>query len=126
MNARNRDPIAWVVEQSPFDYSPARVFAPTIKPIIADALTPNADSDWHQHSIHQMRKAFADYIPGLDFVIPTGRPVRMMLAGMIMRECGNYHKLLGWDDKQQRYFLYELDLRRPGFNKPNDGFSRRE
>lgn len=114
----SRAPIVWVVEQGPFDYAPARVFGDEIRPIVADKLTPNADSQWHATTIQQLRKAFSDYIPGVDFVIPTGRPVRMMLAAMIMRERGNYHKLLGWDDKQQRYFLYELDLRQPIPSKP--------
>lgn len=107
-----REPVVWVIEQGAFDYSPARVFGSDIRVIHADALSPNADADWHAKTIHQMRRAFADYIPGLDFVIPTGRPVRMMLAAMIMRERGGHHKLLGWDDRTQRYFLYELDLRR--------------
>lgn len=111
LNDEQRSPIVWVVEQGEFDYSPARVFGPEIRPIVADKLTPNADANWHAKTIQQMRRAFSDYVPGLDFVIPTGRPVRMMLAAMIMRERGVRHKLLGWDDRTQRYFLYELDLR---------------
>ncbi len=106
-----RSPIVWVVEQGEFDYSPARVFGDEIRLITADKLTPNADASWHAKVIQQMRKDFSAYIPGVDFVIPTGRPVRMMLAAMIMRERGDRHKLLGWDDRTQRYFLYELDLR---------------
>jgi hypothetical protein len=106
-----RSPIVWVVEQGEFDYSPARVFGDEIRLIAADKLTPNADASWHAKVIQQMRKGFSEYIPGLDFVIPTGRPVRMMLAAMVMRERGDRHKLLGWDDRTQRYFLYELDLR---------------
>lgn len=108
---QNRSPIVWVVEQGEFDYSPARVFGSDIRVITADKLTPNADASWHAKVIQQMRKDFAGYIPGIDFVIPTGRPVRMMLAAMVMRERGDRHKLLGWDDRTQRYFLYELDLR---------------
>ncbi len=109
----NRSPIVWVVEQGEFDYSPALVFGREIKLITADKMTPNADASWHAKVIQQMRKGFSEYIPGLDFVIPTGRPVRMMLAAMVMRERGDRHKLLGWDDRTQRYFLYELDLRQP-------------
>ena len=108
-----RVPIIWVVEQGAFDYSPARVFGGEIRPLVIDPLTPNAASaNWHNKAIQQMRRALADYIPGIDFVIPTGRPVRMMLAALIMRERGEVHKFLGWDDRQQRYFSYEFDLRR--------------
>lgn len=109
----NRSPIVWVVEQATFDYSPARVYGQEIRPIHVDQLSPNADAEWHRNVIHQMRRAFADYIPGLDYVIPTGKPVRMMLAAMVMRERGEVHKLLGWDDRQQRYFEYPFDLRPP-------------
>lgn len=114
--SEQRSPIVWVVEQGAFDYSPARVFGQEIRPIVADRLAPNADANWHAKTIQQMRKAFSEYIPGVDFVIPTGRPVRMMLAAMVMRERGARHKLLGWDDKTQRYFLYELDLRQQNGN----------
>ena len=113
----SRSPIVWVVEQGEFDYSPARVFGDEIRVITADKLTPNADASWHAKVIQQMRKDFSGYIPEIDFVIPTGRPVRMMLAAMIMRERGDRHKLLGWDDRTQRYFLYELDL--SGFRLTN-------
>jgi hypothetical protein len=107
----NRSPIVWVVEQGEFDYSPARVFGDEIRVITADKLTPNAEASWHMKVIHQMRRDLVDYIPGVDFIIPTGRPVRMMLVAMILREKGDRHKLLGWDDRTQRYFLYELHLK---------------
>lgn len=109
-DTRSGSPIVWVVEQAAFDYSPALVFGKEICPIVVDRLTPNADASWHNKTIHQMRRAFADYIPGIDYVIPTGQPVRMMLAAMVLRERGGRHNLLGWDDKTQRYFLYQLDL----------------
>lgn len=111
MNTRSRPPVVWVVEQGPFDYSPARVFGDEIRIINADKLSPNAESSWHLKTIAQMRKALADYIPELDYVIPTGRPVRMMLVGMLLKERGNVHRLLGWDDRSQRYLEYILDLR---------------
>lgn len=110
----NRSPIIWVIEQGQFDYSPALVYGGEIRVLQAEPLTPNAPAaNWHAKVIQQMRRSFADYIPGIDFVIPTGRPVRMMLAAMIMRERGPRHNLLGWDDRTQRYFVYELDLNQP-------------
>lgn len=111
-NERDRSPIAWVLEQGEYDYSPAKAFAQDIRLVVADRLTPNApDAHWHKRSIQQMRRAFADYVPGVDFVIPTGQPVRMMLAAMIMKERGDVHNMLGWDPKTARYLLYRLDLR---------------
>lgn len=108
---QKRSPIIWVVEQGEFDYSPARVFGDEIRVLTAEKMTPNADASWHAKVIQQMRKDFSGYIPGIDFVIPTGKPVRMMLAAMVLREMGKHHKLLGWDDRTQRYFLYDIDLK---------------
>lgn len=107
----HRLPIIWVVEQGGFDYSPALVFGNELRVIMADRLTPNAEASWHAKTIQQIRRELSLYIPGVDLIIPTGKPVRMMLVAMILREKGERHKLLGWDDKTQRYFLYELDLR---------------
>jgi hypothetical protein len=102
----------WVLEpEGEFDYSPAKVFGDEIRPIIGGKLSPNADATWHHRAIQQLRQAFVDYVPSVDFVIPTGRPVRMMLAAMVMRERGERHKLLGWDNKTRRYLMYDLDLR---------------
>lgn len=121
----NRSPIVWVVEKASFDYSPARVYGQTIRAIEADQLSPNADASWHDKTIQQVRKALSDYIPGIDYIIPTGKPVRMMLVGLILRERGDVHNFLGWDDRTQRYFVYEIDLRRdkavPGRHINNRG-----
>lgn len=105
-----RGPVAWVIEPGAFDYSPAKVFVEGIRQLTAPQLSPNADMAWHEAAIQGMRAALSDYRPGHDFVIPTGRPVRMMLAAMVMREISERHKLLGWDDKQQRYMVYDLFL----------------
>lgn len=103
-------PVVFVVEQGYFDYTPARVFAPEIRFLSAPRLSPNGDPAWQQRVIVQISKELKDYTPGVDFVIPTGQPARMMLVAMIMREKGTFHNILGWDDRSQRYMLYALDL----------------
>jgi hypothetical protein len=107
----NRAPVVWVAAHGTFDYSPARVFAPEIRVIPGDKLSPNASADWHANQIQEIRRCLSDYIPGIDFVIPTGQPVRMMLVAMLLKERGDRHQFLGWDDKTQRYFHYPIDLR---------------
>lgn len=105
-----RDPVVWLLEQAAFDYSPARVFADKIIPIHAARLTPNAEGFWNTQVLAQLRTALRDYRPGHDFVIPTGNPVRMMLASMVLREHGDVHQVLGWDARVGHYHLYTLDL----------------
>lgn len=105
-----RPPVVWVLEQSAFDYSPALVFAEKIQLVHAARLTPNADCAWNQQVLHQLRYSLSDYRPGHDFVIPTGNPVRMVLASMVLRECGTQHQILGWDARVGHYHLYTLEL----------------
>lgn len=115
-----RGPVVWVIEKMPFDYSPAKVFAEVVRQIVADELVPNApDESWNVKAIQQMRRALSDYIPGTDFIIPTGSPVRMLTAGLLLKERGDVHNFLGYDNRQSRYLLYRVDLRdRPTiFNK---------
>lgn len=105
-----RDPVVWLLEQSSFDYSPARVFAEKVIPIHAARLTPNVGSDWNERVLQQLRAELRDYRAGHDFIIPTGNPVRMVLAAMVLREHGDTHQLLGWDARVGHYHLYTLDL----------------
>lgn len=102
---------AFVVTPIPeADYSPAHVFVSSIEIIGGPILSPNASSSWHQPAIDHIRKSLSNYIPGLDYIIPTGAPVRMMLVAMVLREKAPHHKLLGWDTRSSRYFCYEFNL----------------
>lgn len=110
---RARGPIVWVIEKMPHDYTPARVYAEDIRQIVADKLVPNApDDSWNADAVRQLRRAFADYIPGLDYIIPTGSPVRMLTTGLLLKELGDVHNFLGYDARTNRYLLYRIDLRR--------------
>lgn len=107
-----RGPIIFVTEQAPHDYSPALPFGEEIRAIRAPALTPNAPEEaWNFGSIHDIRRALADYMPGFDLVIPTGHPVRMMLVGMLLAQRGDRHQILGWDARAQRYLKYVLNIK---------------
>lgn len=105
-------PIVYVIEQQPFDYTPAMTFG-EVKFMEPRKLAPVAPSDpgtWNKAVMAQMRKELADYVPGYDFIIPTGAPNRMMLAGMVLAEKGKSHKILGWDARTQRYLEYRICL----------------
>lgn len=109
--AVRKDPIAYVVTPTPHaDYSPAHVFVGKIEVIGGPVLSPNAESSWHTGAIHHIRRILSNYIPGFDYIIPTGQPARMMLVGMVLMEKGKRHQLLGWDTRTGRYVKYDLNL----------------
>lgn len=105
-------PTVYVIEQQAYDYTSAEVFGQLhfieAKPLAPQS--PGAPDTWNRNVVHQIRNALQDYVPGLDFVIPTGSPSRMLLAGMLLTEKGKRHKILKWDGRTQRYLQYDVTL----------------
>src|SRR5688572_10084517 len=112
MSTETNRPVDYVVEQQAFDYSAAEAFG-NLRFVEAKPLapqSPGAPDTWNRNVVHQLRKEFSDYMPGYDFVIPTGSPSRMMLSGMLLAEKGKKHKILKWDGRTQRYLQYDVTL----------------
>lgn len=111
MNAEvDKAPIVYVLEQQPFDYTPAGAFG-ELKFLEPRKLAPTAPADpntWNRAVLAQMRKELANYVPGYDFIVPTGAPARMLLAGIVLAEKGKNHKILGWDRRTQRYLEFRI------------------
>jgi len=108
----DNEPMVYVVDQQPFDYSPAAAFG-TLYFMRSVRLAPSAPNDrneWNTNAIKQLRGELRDYIPGRDYVIPTGAPTKMLLVGMLLAQLGPTHKLLGWDARAQKYHCYELEI----------------
>lgn len=105
-------PRVYVVEQQPFDYSPSQVFGDPIfmevQKLAPDS--PGAGTTWNSKVLQQIRRELDQYVPGLDFLIPTGAPAKLMAVGAILKEKGPTHNILGWDAKTQRYLHYVLVL----------------
>lgn len=105
-------PKVFVLEQQPFDYSPATVYG-DLKFVTAQRLAPaapGAPDNWNKGVISALRKELSDYVPNLDYVVPTGAPSRLVLVGMLLREMGPRHRLLGWDARTQRYIEYTIEV----------------
>lgn len=105
-------PRVYVVEQQPFDYGPAAAYGDTIfmdvQKIAPDS--PGAGLSWNEKILSQVRRELSQYVPNIDFIIPTGSPVKMLLVGAVMKEKGPIHNVLGWDARTQRYLHYLVVL----------------
>lgn len=102
----------FIVERMPFDYAAAAAFG-ELDFLEGARLAPDAPGDttmspWNHHLVSALQHRLAEYIPGLDYVIPTGSPVKIMVVGMILAAKGGVHKILKWDDRTQRYLLHTL------------------
>lgn len=112
MNDKVKKCRVYVVEQQPFDYTPATAYG-DLYFLDSQKLAPNAPNapdTWNRSVIHNLRRELAGYVPGYDFVVPTGAPSRMLVVGMLLAERGNTHRMLGWDNRTQRYLEYIVTL----------------
>lgn len=114
MNAKSAEPTptVYVAEHQAYDYTPAEAFG-TLHFIEAKPLapqSPSAPDAWNKGVVHQIRKVLTNYLPGFDFIIPTGSPSRMLLVGMLLAERGKKHNILKWDGRTQRYLQYNVTL----------------
>jgi hypothetical protein len=105
-------PRVYVVEQQPFDYSPAQVFGDThfmdVQRLAPDA--PGAGLGFNSRVLQQIRRELSEYVPGIDYIVPTGAPAKLMAVGAVLKEKSANHNVLGWDAKTQRYLHYVLVL----------------
>ncbi len=107
-----KTPRVFIVEQQPFDYTPATVFG-HLEFLEADHLAPNAPNapdTWNRRVVHTLQKGLSDYVADYDYVIPTGAPSRMLVVGMLLATKGKIHRILGWDNRQRRYMEYKINL----------------
>lgn len=105
-------PMVYVIEQQPFDYNPAAKFGTLffMNNMKLAPTSPNDNNTWNDRLLRTIRKELADYQPGKDYVIPTGSPAKMLVAGMVLGSIGTVHRLLGWDARAQHYVEYVVNL----------------
>jgi len=99
----------WIMDTNAFDYSPAEAFGE-----IVTLRTPNfaagAGNEWNRDVVHQLRKQLLGYVPMRDYLIPTGKPLKMCTISLLLREFGDKHRFLAWDAMHYRYVPYEVDV----------------
>jgi hypothetical protein len=102
----------YIIEQQPFDYTPATMYGELqfLKAARLAPHAPNAPNTWNRSVINELSTELNAYMPGVDYIIPTGSPVRMMLAGMVLAHKGRQHKFLKWDTRSRRYLEFVIEL----------------
>lgn len=105
-------PRVYIVEQQPFNYSPADAFGDILFMDVQRLApeTPGAGTGWNSKILSQIRRELANYVPTIDFVVPTGSPAKLLAVGAALKEKGSIHNVLGWDGRTQRYIHYVMVL----------------
>jgi hypothetical protein len=112
-----RKPRVWVLDQNAFDYSPAEAYGEIVS-LRSAAFSSGAGDDWNREIIHSIRKQLIDYVPMEDYLIPTGKPLKMCAISLILRDFGDKHLFLAWDAMHYRYVKYEVDVGRDFVSQP--------
>ena len=111
MSTAKQRPTVYIEDENSFDYSPAQAYGDIV--VLRSqrfAAGLGADDAWNANIKHSLRKQLVDYRPMVDFVIPTGDPLKMnLVAGLLVKGYGDRHQFLKWDMKAYRYVLHVLD-----------------
>ena len=98
-----------VQEQPQYDYSAAERYG-DVTFVSAFDLSPMAQSLRNKEIMAAMRKAMSDYIPGIDYILPSGSPINIAAIMMLAGRMGSKHKILKWDNRSNSYAEVILEI----------------
>jgi hypothetical protein len=99
------------MDTNSFDYTPAEAFGDVVSLRAQNFATgAGGDDHWNRDVVHSLRKQLKNYVPMVDYLIPTGKPLKMCVVSMILMEHGARHQFLAWDAMHYRYIPYSIDL----------------
>ncbi|SRR6266404_5129174 len=104
-------PKVWILDTNAFDYTPAEAYGELVT-LRGQNFAAGIDDDdsWNADIIHGFRKQLKDYVPVVDSLIPTGKPLRMCLISQILsQDHGPRHRWLAWDQSAYRYIPYVVN-----------------
>lgn len=99
----------WVVQEGNNDYAPAEEFG-EVRFITHADLRAMAGSKQNLHVEADIRKFKAEYIPGTDYIIPSGNPMVVALVTMSLASLSKGpQKFLKWDGRRTGYIPFTLN-----------------
>lgn len=105
----------WVLQESiipgsngvPMDYSPAERFGDVQFVLNTDA-SRQSNSSINDRILDDLRQMARLYREEGDFIVLTGSPLVIHMAGMAMAEVGKVPTVLNWDKRSQDYRRVQL------------------
>lgn len=106
-------PTVFITKGSALDFSPATVYGKIHvmelgRPVpYTEGLPPHMA--FNAVLMQRIKKELSNYIPGLDFICPTGAPAIMIAVGVVLGSINGKHRMLGWDNFSRRYIEYVIE-----------------
>jgi hypothetical protein len=98
----------FVTQDAGHNYSKAEEFGPVV--IVTDReLVPWAGSVSNRRVITQMFDAMRDYRPGVDYILPSGSPLAIVIVAHMVAGRGEQHHYLKWDSRANEYYKFTVD-----------------
>ena len=104
---RQSRPRVFVTQEQHFDYSPAEVHG-DLEFLAAQEYSPSWNSLRNSLLIESVRKRMVDYIPQVDFLLPSGSPLLIGLVFAIAAEKGSRHNVLHYSNRDHDYRLVDF------------------
>lgn len=96
----------WVVQEGNNDYSPAEQFG-EVNFITSSDLRVTPGSRQSIAVLQDLRRFLAQYVPGVDYVVPVGNP--MVIALVCLSLPRGSHRFLKWDRRRAGYVPFTLN-----------------
>lgn len=97
--------VVWVVQEGNNNYSPAEMFG-EVRFVTKGDMRQMRNCQQNEEVSTDLRRFKAEYIPGVDLIIPSGNP--MVVANLTMNLPVGDHKFLKWDGRISAYLPFTL------------------
>ncbi len=101
----------YVAQEGPFNYSSAEQYG-DLQFCSVQEITPTVGGKLNDMIIGSMKKAMADYQPGLDFILLSGSPIAIahcLSIAFNKKDKPIAHNLLKWDAQRNAYLKYTVE-----------------
>lgn len=102
-------PRVYVTQEIPVNYAEAEKYG-AVTFLSSRELNQMSDSLWNRDVFSYMSRAFKDYRPGVDYLVPSGSPVNIGLGFYLAFQKGAVVRVLHWQNRERRYHAYDIDI----------------
>jgi len=92
----------FITQEGNHNYTEAQEFG-EVEFLTSDEFSPIPTSGKNKNILREIKAKMSTYIPGVDYIMPSGSPIVIGIAFMIAREKGTAVKILKWDNQRRKY-----------------------
>jgi len=96
-------------EQAHINYAMAESFGDIVF-VSANDVPTVSNSLRTEGLLRSMRSVMREYIPGRDYILPSGSPLNIAVVMMLAGQKGDAHNILKWESRSESYAKVALDI----------------